>query len=161
MDAFSDASDGSDQTVESWSTDIETILSNLLENVNELQREHKAKYIALQSQLIYFRVPLIILSSVNSVFSVGLSAYVEQQAVSTINCLISLTCACISSVELFLNIHKNMDTHTLLILQIYQTKHTILVYSVNLFLFLCVRVCTCEVTLVFKCFNETLFEFFF
>ena len=52
-------------------------------------------------------------------------------------------------------------THTLLILQIYQTKHTILVYSVNLFLFLCVRVCTCEVTLVFKCFNETLFEFFF
>lgn len=108
---FSDALDGSesDHTVGSWSTDIETILTNLLENVNELQREHKTKFIMLQSQLIYFRVPLIILSSLNSVFSVGLSAYVEQQIVSTINCLISLTCACISSVELFLNIHKNME----------------------------------------------------
>lgn len=100
----------SDTTVESWSRDIEIILDNLLENINTLQAEHKKLYIQLQSKLIIFRVPLIFLASLNSVFSVGLNAYIEQNLVSTINCLISLVCACISSVELFLNINKNMET---------------------------------------------------
>lgn len=100
----------SDQTIETWSKDIETILDNLLENINTLQAEHKKLYIELQAKLIWFRIPLIILSSLNSVFSVGLNTYVDQSLVSTINCLISLMCACISSVELFLNINKNMET---------------------------------------------------
>ena len=100
----------SDTTVEGWSKDIENILDNLLENINTLQAEHKHLYIQLQSNLIFFRIPLIILSSLNSVFSVGLNTYVDQSLVSTINCLISLICACISSVELFLNINKNMET---------------------------------------------------
>jgi hypothetical protein len=100
----------SDMTVESWSRDIEIILDNLLENINSLQAEHKKLYIELQSKLIIFRVPLILISSINSVFSVGLNTYVDQSLVSTINCLLSLMCACISSVELFLNINKNMET---------------------------------------------------
>jgi hypothetical protein len=100
----------SDTTIESWSKDIENILDNLLENINTLQAEHKHLYIQLQAKLIWFRIPLILLSSLNSVFSVGLSEYVDQSLVSTINCLISLICACISSVELFLNINKNMET---------------------------------------------------
>jgi hypothetical protein len=100
----------SDQTIETWSKDIETILDNLLENINTLQAEHKKLYIQLQAKLIWFRIPLILLSSLNSVFSVGLNTYVDQSLVSTINCLISLICACISSVELFLNINKNMET---------------------------------------------------
>jgi len=100
----------SDTTIESWSRDIEIILDNLLENINTLQAEHKKLYIQLQAKLIWFRIPLILLSSLNSVFSVGLSDYVDQSLVSTINCLISLMCACISSVELFLNINKNMET---------------------------------------------------
>jgi hypothetical protein len=100
----------SDTTIESWSRDIEIILDNLLENINTLQAEHKKLYIQLQAKLIWFRIPLILLSSLNSVFSVGLSEYVDQSLVSTINCLISLICACISSVELFLNINKNMET---------------------------------------------------
>ena len=100
----------SDQTIETWSKDIENILDNLLDNINILQSEHKKLYIQLQAKLIWFRIPLIILSSLNSVFSVGLNTYVDQSLVSTINCLISLICACISSVELFLNINKNMET---------------------------------------------------
>ena len=100
----------SDQTIETWSKDIETILDNLLENINILQAEHKKLYIQLQAKLIWFRIPLILLSSLNSVFSVGLNTYVDQSLVSTINCLISLICACISSVELFLNIHKSMES---------------------------------------------------
>jgi hypothetical protein len=99
----------SDETLDGWSRDIETILDNLLDNVNKLQEQHRQRYLQSQSLLIFFRIPLIILSSLNSVFSVGLTNYMEQNTVSTINCLISLICACISSVELFLNIHKTME----------------------------------------------------
>ena len=99
----------SDTTVATWSRDIETVLDQILENTNRLQEVHRANYLLLKSQLVYFRIPLIVLASLNSVFSVGLSAYMQQNLVSTINCLISLVCACISSVELFLNINKNME----------------------------------------------------
>ena len=99
----------SDETLDGWSKDIETILDNLLDNVNKLQEQHRQRFLQSQSLLIFFRIPLIILSSLNSVFSVGLTNYMEQNTVSTINCLISLICACISSVELFLNINKNME----------------------------------------------------
>lgn len=59
--------------------------------------------------MIYFRVPLIILSSSNSVFAVGLTAYLSQQNVSVINCMLSLVCAIITSIELFLGIQSNME----------------------------------------------------
>ncbi len=94
--------DSSAETVASWSGDIEKVLKDLLENVDELQKVHHGQVLKLEGQLVLFRVPLILLSALNSVFSVGLSTYIEQQTVSTINCLISLACACISSLELFL-----------------------------------------------------------
>ena len=99
-----------EHTVDGWSDDVELVLQNLLDNCNKLQREHKKQFILMESTLKYFRIPLIILSSINSVFSVGLTMYFQQSLVSTINCLISLICACISSVELFLNIHKSMES---------------------------------------------------
>ena len=99
----------SSSSAEHWSDDIERILQNIRSNSEILAKHHKESYLKLQSQLVYFRVPLIIISAMNSVFSVGLNAYLEQQTVSTINCLMSLACACISSVELFLQIQKKLE----------------------------------------------------
>ena len=96
-------------TLDSWSTDVEKVLYDIRDNSDILSQHHKAAYIVLQTQLVYFRVPLIILSALNSVFSVGLSTYLVQQTVSTVNCLMSLICACISSVELFLQIQKKQE----------------------------------------------------
>jgi hypothetical protein len=96
-------------TEEHWSEDIEGILEDIRSNSEILAKHHKIEYMKLQSQLVYFRVPLIIISALNSVFSVGLNAYIEQTTVSTVNCLLSLTCACISSVELFLQIQKRLE----------------------------------------------------
>jgi len=101
--------DDTHSTLDNWSTDIEYILEDIRANSEILAKHHKQSYIALQAQLIYFRVPLIILSALNSVFSVGLGVYIDQQTVSTTNCLISLICACISSVELFLQIQKKLE----------------------------------------------------
>jgi hypothetical protein len=101
--------DQSSGTIDHWSTDIETVLHDIRSNSEILALHHKRSYLVLQSQLVYFRVPLIILSALNSVFSVGLSVYIAQPTVSTVNCLMSLICACISSVELFLQIQKKLE----------------------------------------------------
>lgn len=109
VDEKKDDSSTGDTTVDHWSTDIENILHDIRSNSEILSLHHKRSYLVLQSQLVYFRVPLIILSALNSVFSVGLSVYIAQPTVSTVNCLMSLICACISSVELFLQIQKKLE----------------------------------------------------
>lgn len=96
-------------TVEHWSDDVENVLHDIRSNCDIMSKHHKDSYLRLQNSLVYFRVPLIVLSALNSVFSVGLNAYLEQQTVSTINCLVSLICACISSIELFLQIQKKLE----------------------------------------------------
>lgn len=93
---------------ESHSIDIESILDKIRRNSIQLNYAHKKQYEKFKNKLIYYRVPTIILSSINSVFSVGLSAYMAQQDVSVINCLISLICGIIVSVELYLQLEKSM-----------------------------------------------------
>ena len=91
------------------SDDIENILDKIRRNSIQLNYAHKQKYEKLKNKLVYFRLPTICLSAINSVFSVGLSAYMKQQDVSVINCLISLLCGIIVSVELYLQIEKAMS----------------------------------------------------
>ena len=91
------------------SDDIENILDKIRRNSIQLNYAHKQKYEKLKNKLVYFRLPTICLSAINSVFSVGLNSYMPQQQVSVINCLISLVCGIIVSVELYLQIEKAMS----------------------------------------------------
>lgn len=91
------------------SEDIENILDRIRRNSIQLNYAHKQKYEKLKNKLVYFRLPTICLSAINSVFSVGLNSYMPQQQVSVINCLISLVCGIIVSVELYLQIEKAMS----------------------------------------------------
>jgi hypothetical protein len=91
------------------SEDIENILDRIRRNSIQLNYAHKQKYEKLKNKLVYFRLPTICLSAINSVFSVGLISYMPQQQVSVINCLISLVCGIIVSVELYLQIEKAMS----------------------------------------------------
>lgn len=91
------------------SDDIEGILDKIRRNSIQLNYAHKQKYEKLKNKLVYFRLPTICLSAINSVFSVGLNSYMPQQQVSVINCLISLVCGIIVSVELYLQIEKAMS----------------------------------------------------
>lgn len=104
-------SDSSIDTIEeSWSEDIERVLRNMLNNCNDLQRKHKSVYLYYQGMLKYFQLPLIILSSVNSVLAVSLASYISQGKTSLVNCVFSLVCACVSSVQMFLKVEDKMKT---------------------------------------------------
>lgn len=97
-------------TASSWSDDIELVLKNILFNSNVLTSQHKTNYLQYKARLKYYKIPVIILSAINSVISVGLSQFMRQDAVSVMTCLLSLICGCISSIELFMNINKNQET---------------------------------------------------
>jgi hypothetical protein len=101
--------DESDNTAHTWTDDIHLLLKDLLYNCDELQKHHKTKYLIQKKRLSYFRIPIILLSSCNSVFSVGLVSYIGQQNTSVVNCLLSLICGAIGAVELFLQINRKLE----------------------------------------------------
>ena len=92
-----------------WSDDIENVLGKIRENCIMMSNYHKIRYYNFKSLLKYFRIPTIILSAANSVFSVGLQPYMAQETISLITCIIALFVGIINSIELFLAIQSTME----------------------------------------------------
>lgn len=92
-----------------WSNDIEVILEGIRQNCIIMTEEHKKRYINLKSQLRYFKVPIIVLSAINSVTAIGLQPYIVQQNISVLTCLLALSCGIVGSIELYLGINTNME----------------------------------------------------
>jgi hypothetical protein len=93
-----------------WSQDIESVLENIRINSVILTKEHKRRYFDLKENLKYYRLPVIVLSGINSIVSVGLQPYLQQGAISIITCLLALICSIIGSIELYLAIQKGMES---------------------------------------------------
>ena len=89
--------------------DIETILENIRINSVMLNKIHKKRYLDLQKSLKWFRIPIIILSSVNSIISVS-QQFIPQQEITASNSLLSLFIGIISSIEMFLKIDSQMES---------------------------------------------------
>lgn len=92
-----------------WTTDIESVLEQIRINSVLLSKEHKKRYFYLTEILRYFRLPVIILSGINSIVSVGLQPYLAQGTISMMTCLLALICSVIGSIELYLTIQKSME----------------------------------------------------
>lgn len=89
--------------------DIECLLENIRQNCVLLSKEHRKRYLKLKQTLKYYRIPIIVLSGINSLLSVSLEKYLEQGLVSIVTAVVSLTTGLIGSVELFLAISQNME----------------------------------------------------
>lgn len=106
----SSASDDSNESLLGWSDDIERLCKDIERNCSKLSAIHKEQYLALHTQSKYFKIPIIIMSSCNSIFAVGLNAYLNQNLVSSVNCLLSLISAIICSIELYIGLQKRIET---------------------------------------------------
>lgn len=93
-----------------WTVDVETVLESMRLNCIVLSGLHKEKFYHYKGHLKYFKLPLIILSSLNSIASVGLTAYMQQESISMLTCMLSLVSAVIASIELYLGVQKNMES---------------------------------------------------
>ena len=95
-----------------WYTDMESILEKIRKNSVILSHHHKRYYIYLKERLKYFRIPVIVLSSINTVLSISLDKYTIYSSI--IICGINLIVTIISSIELFLNIQKQIENNLIL-----------------------------------------------
>ena len=89
--------------------DIEMILENLRINAVNLSEYHRKRFYHFKSFGKYFRIPIIVLSSITASASVGLQPVMNQSAISGLTCLLGFGIAVISSVELYLGIQRDMD----------------------------------------------------
>ncbi len=96
-----------------WTSDIEHILRNISSNAGLASEYHRRKYLELTKSLSYFKIPIIILSGINSLASISLSNYMNQNIVSIMTAIISLIVSSISSIELYLSIQKRSDNELL------------------------------------------------
>lgn len=99
--------------INDWSDDIEKVLDQIRINCVILSKQHKKRYFYLNYILQYFRLPVIIISGINSIISVGLQPYLNQGTISMMTCLLALACSIIGSIELYLAIQKSMENELL------------------------------------------------
>ena len=92
-----------------WSNDIELILDKIRINSVLLSDEHKNRFFYLKERLMYYRLPVIVVSGISSIISVGLQTYVNQKYISITTCVLSLACSIIGSIELYLAIQTQME----------------------------------------------------
>ena len=96
--------------VNNWTRDVNDILDKIRINSIVLSNEHKKTYFLLSSRIKWFRVPVIFLSALGSVFGIGLSPYLPQLLISEICSAMSLVVGLIGSIELFLAISTKMES---------------------------------------------------
>ena len=92
-----------------WSGDIEAVLDNLRENCVVMSKKHKESYFFYKQVVKYFRIPTILLSSIGSVSSVGLTNYLHQNHISALTCGLALIVSILNSIELFLRLNDTME----------------------------------------------------
>ena len=113
---------------EQWTEGIFDVLDRIRVNCYELSEVHSYKYDYYKELAKAYRIPIIVLSGINTFAAVGLDGVMEPQHVSIITSLISLTCGIITAVELYLNVQKKMENELIshkdyykLSLEIYKT----------------------------------------
>ena len=97
------------EPINSWTDDYENILEALRLNSIAISNFKRKRYFYLKHILQYFRLPVIAIAGINSVFCVGLQPFFEQSTISVINCLLSLLCGIVGSIELYLAIQQSME----------------------------------------------------
>jgi hypothetical protein len=90
-------------------SDIEKLLESIRINSVNLSLYHRESYWKYKSFGKYFRIPIIVLSSITSASSVGLQPVMEQGIISGITCLLAFAIAVLSSTELYLKIQDSME----------------------------------------------------
>jgi hypothetical protein len=90
--------------------DIESVLDKLRQNSSTLSNYHRKRYLVLKARLKYYRVPIIVVSACNSVGAVSLQPFLNQTYISLLNMFLSLIVGIIGSIEMFLQINRELES---------------------------------------------------
>ena len=92
-----------------WTGEIESLCEKLRINCVNLSEYHRKRYYHFKAYGKYFRLPMIVLASINSTASVGLQPVLEQPIISAITCLIGMMMGIIGAIELYMGIQSSME----------------------------------------------------
>ena len=90
--------------------DIEGVLEKIRQNSCTLANYHRRRFLLLKGRLKWYRIPIIVFSSVNAVASVCLTSFLNQTYISLLNMFLSLVVGIIGSVEMFLQINRELES---------------------------------------------------
>jgi hypothetical protein len=88
--------------------DIDKILDKIRMNSAILANYHRKRFLVLKVRLKYYKVPIIVISALNSVAAVSAQDFLEQTYISLINMFLSLIVGIIGSLEMFFKISEQM-----------------------------------------------------
>jgi len=91
-----------------FTADIEGVLEHIRINCAILTEYHRKDFLKLNNSIKYYRIPVLLLSSVASVWSVSGTAFLDQEIVSLTNCMLGLVAGTITSIELFVKLDEKM-----------------------------------------------------
>ena len=92
-----------------WNSEIEILLNQIRNNCNDLEEFHKKLYFNLKGLLVYFNLPVIILSSINALVAVSLTDYLPQNYISGMNAGISFIIGTITSIGMYLKLNDRLE----------------------------------------------------
>ena len=91
-----------------FSSDQECVLENIRVNCAMLCEYHRKHFLKLSQSITYYRIPVLLLSSVASVWSISGTTFLDQHEVSLINCMLGLVASFITSCELFMKLDQQI-----------------------------------------------------
>ena len=92
-----------------WTKEVEDVCEKLRINCVNLSEYHRRRYYHFKSYGKYFRIPMIILASINSTASVGLQPILAQAYISGLTCFIGMIMGILGAIELYLGIQRSME----------------------------------------------------
>ena len=93
-----------------WTEEMEDMCERLRINSVNLSEYHRKRYYHYKGYNKWFRVPMLILASLNATGSVGLTqAGVSQTAVSGVTCVLGMVMGVLTAMEMYLQIPSAMD----------------------------------------------------
>jgi len=96
-----------------WNDNIERLLNDIRLNCIELEKHHTKLYFSIKNIVVYFKLPIIVLSSLNAITAVALQSYMAQNIISATNCLLSFIIGVLTSVSLYLKIEDRLENELL------------------------------------------------
>jgi len=99
----------SDNSNNSWNDNTEELLDNIRKNCIVLEDYHRQYHFRIKKIIIWFKLPIIVMSSLNAIASVAFQNYIEQNYISAFNCGLSFVIGTLTSVSLYLRIEDRLE----------------------------------------------------
>jgi hypothetical protein len=99
-------------TGDRWHTEEEVFLENLQKQCETLYKYTIKEHHYYDRLSGKFNVPILIISSINSLTAVGLNSFIEQKYVSVLNAVLSAGTGVLGSIQLYLKLNEKMTKAT-------------------------------------------------